>query len=167
MESFKHRNTAEQILRAKKKHRTEVDPLSWGKFKYSERNICNELLEVPFHTPIDSIDFKNQEDVQTFYTKYSRKYRPCIIKNAIDEWPCVKDSSLWDPREGLDKRLRHELVKVGEDDDGRKIRIKYKYFKDYLSTQDDDSPLYLFEVGLDSSSQMATLQRDYKVNDNF
>lgn len=35
--------------------------------------------------------------------------------------------------------------KIGEDDKGKKLRIPFKYFLEYLVYNKDDSPLYLFE----------------------
>ena len=55
-------------------------------------------------------------------------------------------------------------VKVGEDDDGRKLRMKYSMFAEYCRYQEDDSGLYLFESGIDRDPRIAKLREDYKVN---
>lgn len=72
----------------------------------------------------------------------------------------------WDI-DNLEKRLRHTIMKVGEDDDGRRIRIKAKYFMDYLKNQHDDSPLYLFESNLDDNQHIVSLRDDFKIPDIF
>lgn len=51
---------------------------------------------------------------------------------------------------------------MGEDDDGYRIRIKFKYFMEYLVYNQDDSPLYLFESSFDNSKKTRNLQDDYK-----
>ena len=43
--------------------------------------------------------------------------------------------------EHLDNRFAHQLFKCGEDDDGKRLRIKFKYFADYIKNQVDDSPV--------------------------
>ena len=37
------------------------------------------------------------------------------------------------------------LFKVGEDDDGFKVKVKLKHFLRYLAANRDDSPLYVFD----------------------
>ena len=54
-------------------------------------------------------------------------------------------------------------VKVGEDDDGYKIKIKFKYFLEYLIFNTDDSPLYLFESSFENHKKLKMLIKDYEV----
>lgn len=53
--------------------------------------------------------------------------------------------------------------KIGEDDDGRKLRIKLKHFFEYLIYQKDDSPLYLFESAIEDIKHAKNMISHYQV----
>jgi len=78
-------------------------------------------------------------------------------------WPAMEKWSI----QKLEERFRHVGFKVGSDKKGRKLRLKMKYFADYMKQQQDDSPLYLFETGMGSNADMAKLKEDYAVPDIF
>jgi histone arginine demethylase JMJD6 len=99
----------------------------------------------------------------TFFEKYASKSKPVIIRGAIDEWPAIAEGK-WDYDELL-RRFKHVLFKVGEEDNGRKLKVKMKTFLDYMTHQTDDSPLYLFESGMDG--QTISLRSDYRIPDYF
>lgn len=64
-------------------------------------------------------------------------------------------------------RFKDDKFKVGEDDKGYRVRIKFKYFMEYLVYNNDDSPLYLFESSFDNNKKLKSLVNDYEVLEYF
>lgn len=64
-------------------------------------------------------------------------------------------------------RYKDVSFKVGEDDEGRKIRIRLKYYLEYLVHNTDDSPLYLFESSLESNEDTKPIINHYTVPKYF
>ena len=116
----------------------------------------------PGFTPIEVVSSENLT-VEDFTTRFANPGIPVVIQGALHRWPAISEAR-WSFPELLG-RFKHVMFKVGEDDDGRKLRIKMKTFLDYMSHQRDDSPLYLFESGMDGAT--SSLRQDYKIPEYF
>lgn len=86
-----------------------------------------------------------------------------IIKGITRNWNPQK---YWTFQAFYD-RYKDVKFKVGEDDDGHKIRTKLKYYLEYVVHNTDDSPLYLFESSLESRPEMQSIIEHYKVPKYF
>ncbi len=152
--------------RARSLHRTDIKLPDWNSCSYASSDICERLMSLdssaPGFRPIDIVDAKVL-DVTQFYNDYATRGKPVIIRGALNSWPAV-GGHRWDFVQ-LAKRFKHVLFKVGEDDDGRKLRAKMKTFIDYMEHQTDDSPLYLFECGM--TGQTDSLVDDYSIPKYF
>ncbi|CEM19611.1 unnamed protein product [Vitrella brassicaformis CCMP3155] len=158
---FRHRRTAKKITRAKKDHRTDIAPAEWGRYNYAallnptaRAGGAEALLSCPESVP--RVDAKTTSPAE-FIASYEMRSRPCIIANAINEWPAMRRWTF----DYLEEKWRNGHFKIGEDDRGHRIRVKLKYFVDYMRHQTDDSPLYLFEASAEDSPATMDLIDDW------
>ncbi len=116
-------------------------------------------------TGFQPVDIVEASDIspEDFMMRYLCAKRPVLIRGAISQWPAIVSES-W-KIDTILKRFKHTLFKVGEDDNGRKLKIKMKTFMDYMAHQEDDSPLYLFESGM--IGETSSLRDDYWVPKYF
>jgi histone arginine demethylase JMJD6 len=56
---------------------------------------------------------------------------------------------------------------VGEDDEGCKLRMAFKYYLEYLLYNKDDSPLYLFESSLEDKAETKEMIKNYCIPPYF
>ena len=155
-----------RIDHSKRGHRSDIKYTDWGSGDYANSDICERLARIdesaPGYRRVDIVD-ASTINPDSFFERYSSRNIPVIIRGYFNDWPAISDKK-WDLDQLL-KRFKHVQFKVGEDDNGRKLRVKMKTFMDYMSHQTDDSPLYLFESGMDGNTK--SLRKHYRIPDLF
>lgn len=150
--------TNKRIAHVRLKARSELKPEEWQMNRfYSNKNLVscsNDQLE-----RIDARTITREE----FIEKYERPAKPVIIQHLIDDWPAFENWTV----EKLARKYRNQRFKIGEDDDGRSVKVKLKYFLDYAANNQDDSPMYLFESSFGEHAKKKRLIDDYDVPDYF
>ncbi|KFG39662.1 histone lysine demethylase JMJD6a [Toxoplasma gondii p89] len=159
-EFFRHKKTADRVRRAKKYHRKDIGPSEWGKYNYVSSTICEDSFHIKETLPRI---YKSETTLKDFVEKFEIPCKPVLLCGWMDDWPAMHR---WEPRE-LERRFRSARFKVGEKDDGEKIRMKMKYFIDYMENQRDDSPLYLFESAVEERADTCGLLDDWTVPEVF
>jgi len=152
------------VLRCKKGKRTDISPSDWDSCGYALRD---DVLTRPISYDSQTVPiprFKRQDITpEWLYENLSCKHRPIIVEGACADWPAMQRWSI----DALEERFRHVAFKVAKDDKGKKLRMKFKYYADYLRNQHDDSPLYLFETNVDDNGYIRFLNHDFEVPDLF
>uniref|UniRef100_A0A7S1ALC0 JmjC domain-containing protein n=1 Tax=Noctiluca scintillans TaxID=2966 RepID=A0A7S1ALC0_NOCSC len=160
----RRRRTNAEIWRCKKGRRTDIKPGDWSKFGYADRD---EVLHRPIvydkqTVPIPRVK-RSDITPEWFQEHYASKSRPVIVEGVTNHWPAM---TRWNV-DAMEERFRHTSFKVAKDDKGKKLRTKFKYYADYLRTQRDDSPLYLFETSMEDDAPIRELIHDFEVPDLF
>lgn len=164
--SFEHKHTSKRMHKVKSGHRTDISASDWGVGNYVDSDICERLMKIdesqPGFCPVDIID-GNRLSPEKFAEFFLNPRKPVIVRGLLYDWPAISQSR-WSFSE-LEKRFKHILFKVGEDDNGRRLKVKMKTFMDYMRHQRDDSPLYLFESGMEGST--SSIRDDYSIPSIF
>jgi histone arginine demethylase JMJD6 len=137
---------------AKAKHRPKLKDWSNDRFATTRKPAYDalftlDLSKLPTSRPITRVDAAVTTTAE-FIRKIESKYIPCVIDNTTNDWAA---GTTWTFR-SLKKMLGNRMFKVGEDDDGYKIKRKLKYFLKYMELNTDDSPLYVFDGSFDEDS---------------
>jgi len=147
---------------AKTKHRPKLK--DWGRdemVKNAAWTALQQQQQQQHQAPSPSIAHVSSSLLPT--EEFIRRFeKPCV--------PVVLQSTgTTQARLGSFRHLRRaygrRMFKVGEDDDGYKVKVKLKYFLKYLenNSQADDSPLYVFDSTFDDDEVSKALLADYQV----
>ncbi|CCD70226.1 Bifunctional arginine demethylase and lysyl-hydroxylase psr-1 [Caenorhabditis elegans] len=145
--------TYKRVSHAKDKARPELRKFGWETLGYSE-----SFNLPPFRDSIQRVDGNNLT-VEEFRRDFERPRIPVIITGLTDNW-AAKDK--WTV-ERLSKKYRNQNFKCGEDDNGNSVRMKMKYYHDYMLNNKDDSPLYIFDSSFAERRKTKKLSEDYSV----
>ena len=116
----------------------------------------------------DEIERISAKDVsvEEFIERFERPCRPCVITDAMEGWAA---NSEWTYDKLRAKFGRHKF-KVGSDDDGYAVRLKFNHIHHYVNDpahMRDDSPLYIFDGSFGDKEGSQPLLKDYDVPKYF
>lgn len=161
---FDHRRTAGEVWRCKKGKRTDIKPSEWDKHGYAlnDEPLTRPIVYDEQTRPIPRVK-RSEITPEWFLENAAKPSQPIIVEGVTDDWPAMERWSI----DAMEERFRHVAMKVAKDDKGKKLRMKFKYYADYIRKQQDDSPLYLFETNVDDNGYIRPLTEDFKIPDIF
>jgi histone arginine demethylase JMJD6 len=158
--------TVKRMNKCKLKHRSDFTISDWSKYRHAQTRTESILLGTENNYPVNpSIDRVrcNHLSTERFVRQYERTSTPVILTGCADHWLARTNWTF----EALLKRYANTLFKCGEDDEGYKVKIKLKYFLEYLTKQQDDSPMYVFDNSFDEHPVAKQLMQDFDVPKYF
>ncbi|XP_068626692.1 bifunctional arginine demethylase and lysyl-hydroxylase PSR [Battus philenor] len=148
-----------RIKEVKRKARPElVDKHQWTALKYAGN--FEEFLKC--NDNVDRINI-NEVPQSVFIEKYEKIYKPVVITNVQTNWRANHKWTL----DRLAKKYRNQKFKCGEDNEGYSVKMKMKYYVEYMKTSTDDSPLYIFDSSFGEHPRRKKLLEDYEVPQYF
>ncbi|KAJ1972896.1 hypothetical protein H4R35_004425 [Dimargaris xerosporica] len=137
---------AAKIRKCKQRARSELPREGWTKFDFANHDFWLE----PSYDNVARIDY-NHVSREAFILDYQNPGLPVVISAATQLWPATTS---W-TSDALLQRFGREKFKIGEDDDGKAVRLRFKHFMRYVQEEapHDDSPLYIFDSNFKSHSK--------------
>lgn len=151
--SYSHRRSLRRIEEAKRKARPELNHFGWDTLGLAEKFTLSECRE-----NIVRVD-GSKLSLNEFRERFERPRIPCIITHLTESWQA---NEKWTTSR-IARKYRNQRFKCGEDDDGYSVKLKMKYYVDYMLNSHDDSPLYIFDSGFGDRHKTKKLLDDYVV----
>ena len=130
-------------------------------FKSLPREVTQDMMAARPYV-IDRIDGRTLTEAE-FIEKFEKTKIPALFTHLIDDWPAYEESRKWSSLRWLDRKFRNQKFKCGEDDSGCSVKIKMKYYLQYMKSTIDDSPLYIFDSNYGEHPKRKKLLKDYRV----
>ena len=151
--------TQKRMGKCKLKHRSDFSLSDWYKYNHAQTKtetiMSGSDSNYPINPSIDRVRC-NHLSTERFVRQYERTGTPVILTGCADHWSARANWTF----EALLSKYGNTLFKCGEDDEGYKVKIKLKYFLEYVIKQQDDSPMYVFDNSFDEHPVAKALMQD-------